>query len=268
MVDLDSLKWTQYAERARGPMRALYRREGRCLAAWERDVIEQFDGTSFVSEQEAELFAGVHPGLRSKVFVFGNGVDLDYFDPAIAQPNPYPDGVAAVAFTGAMDYWPNIDAVSWYAHEIHPLVRAGRPEARFYIVGSNPTDAVRRLGQVPGVTVTGRVEDVRPYLQHAKCVVAPLRIARGVQNKVLEALAMARPTVATPDSLVGIDSDGEAGVSVAAEAGLFARAVIATLEGSRQQDPRASPRDFVRARYSWPASLAKLDALLGQAQAP
>jgi len=104
--------------------------------------------------------------------------------------NPYSEGENVLVFTGAMDYWPNVDAVTWFAQEIFPAIHAARPQTRFYIVGSRPTPAVCELTKLPGVTVTGTVADIRPYLAHARFAVAPLRIARGLQNKVLEAMAM------------------------------------------------------------------------------
>src|SRR5690606_37263681 len=110
-----------------------------------------------------------------------------------------------VVFTGAMDYWANVDAVQWFVADIWPRVRAGAPHARFFIVGSNPVPAVQALEIHGGVQVTGRVPDVRPYLAHADVAVAPLRIARGTQNKVLEALAMARPVVCTSAAAAGLD---------------------------------------------------------------
>jgi sugar transferase (PEP-CTERM/EpsH1 system associated) len=262
MVDVDSLKWLQYAERARGVLRWVYRREGRTLAAYEGRVASEFDRTSFVSEQEAALFADAHPELRHKVTAIGNGVDLGYFDPEQTYARPWAEGTRAVVFTGAMDYWANVDAVRWYADEVHERVRRACPDARFYIVGSNPTGEVLRLGLRDGVEVTGRVPDVRPYLRHAACVVAPLRIARGVQNKVLEALSMDRPLVATPDALIGIACGERARVPVARDAPAFAEAVIAALQKPDDSAGRGARREVVVRSHSWPASLARLDAVL------
>ncbi len=133
-----------------------------------------------------------------------NGVDTDYFDPAQSWPSPFPAGALSIAFTGAMDYYANVDGVTWFADVVLPAVRAQFPQALFSIVGSNPTAEVRALARRPGVSVTGRVPDIRPYLSHADVVVVPLRLARGVQNKVLEAMAMGKRIVATPNALQGI----------------------------------------------------------------
>ncbi|HEY9145132.1 MAG TPA: TIGR03087 family PEP-CTERM/XrtA system glycosyltransferase, partial [Thiobacillus sp.] len=193
MVDVDSDKWMQYAPTQRWPLSWVYAREGRKLAAWEAQVAQDFDATLLVSCDEAALLQRRVPQACDRIGAFENGVDADYFSPARDYPNPYLPDVLGVVFTGAMDYWPNVDAVSWFAERVFPAVREAMPAAQFTIVGSRPTEAVLALARQPGVVVTGSVPDVRPYLAHAACAVAPLRIARGIQNKVLEAMAMARP---------------------------------------------------------------------------
>jgi glycosyltransferase involved in cell wall biosynthesis len=163
-----------------------------------------------------------------------------------------------------MDYWPNVDAVRWFAERIFPAVREAVPAAQFTIVGSRPAEAVRALAQQPGVTVTGGVPDVRPYLAHAACAVAPLRIARGVQNKVLEAMAMARPVVATPQAAEGIRAEAGRDFTLAeGEAGL-ARAVVA-----HARSPAANPRarDCILAHYDWTRNVAAVVSLLEAAPA-
>jgi sugar transferase (PEP-CTERM/EpsH1 system associated) len=190
-VDVDSDKWQQYAQQTRGGLkRWVYRREARCLAQFERTVATRFDASVLVSAAEAAFFRKLVPASADKVHGIPNGVDAGYWDPSLACPSPYPPGERVVVFVGAMDYRANVDAARWFAHDVWPRIAAGRQDAHFYIVGSRPTAAVRALAQLAGITVTGRVEDVRPYLAHAHVVAAPLRIARGVQNKVVEALAM------------------------------------------------------------------------------
>src|SRR5512143_322945 len=204
MVDVDSDKWMQYAPTQRWPMSWVYAREGRKLAAWEARVAQDFDATLLVSCDEAVLLQRRAPLARHKIGAFENGVDAEYFSTARDYPNPYSRGALGVVFTGAMDYWPNIDAVSWFAERIFPAVRDAVADAQFAIVGSRPCKAVLALARQPGVVVTGGVADVRPFLAHAACAVAPLRIARGVQNKVLEAMAMGRPVVATAAAAAGL----------------------------------------------------------------
>src|SRR5450830_1901821 len=183
----------------------LYRREGRRLLQYEQQVAAAADVSLFVSRAEAELFRQLAPAAAHKTGFLNNGVDIDYFSPAHRFDNPYPADSQIMVFTGAMDYWPNIDAVQWFAHEVLPAVRQRHPQALFYIVGSRPSAQVLALAALPGVQVTGTVPDIRPYLAHASFAVAPLRIARGIQNKVLEAMAMRMPVLVSAQALEGID---------------------------------------------------------------
>lgn len=258
-VDMDSDKWRQYAETRPWPWSWLYRRESDRLLAWERRVATTFDASLFVSAQEAADFRRAAPETADRVGWYGNGVDADYFSPDRDYDNPYPAGNEALVFTGAMDYWPNVDAVTWFAREAFPLVRAQRPATTFYVVGSRPTAAVQALAREPGVHVTGRVPDVRPYLAHAAAAVAPLRIARGVQNKVLEAMAMARPVVVTPQALEGIRALPGAEVLLADGAEAFAQATLQALQGA---DLGFAARRRVLQDHAWEACLAKVDALI------
>jgi sugar transferase (PEP-CTERM/EpsH1 system associated) len=231
MVDVDSDKWRQYAATRPWPLSAIYRREHRTLLAFERSVAREFDATLLVSQAETALFRSLAPEAASRVHTMTNGIDGGFFDPERAYDNPYPRRVPIVVFTGAMDYWPNVQAVTWFASDIMPALRQRRADLEFFIVGINPAPAVRRLASLPGVTVTGRVADVRPYLSHANVVVAPLRIARGVQNKVLEAMAMAKPVIATPEACQGIAATPGRELLVAATAADFAARVAAVLGG-------------------------------------
>jgi polysaccharide biosynthesis protein PslH len=267
-ADVDSQKWVAYAEEQRGPMRHVYAREGRRLLALERAMSERYDITSFVSENDAALYRRLAPESAHKVRVIPNGVDVDYFDPALALPSPFvgDEGASAasaeppIVFTGAMDYWPNADAVRWFATEVLPAVRAVRPRAGFCIVGSKPTAEVQALAALPGVTVTGRVPDVRPYLLHAGAVVAPLRVARGVQNKALEALAMGREVLLTPETAAGLLPDDVVAANTCADAPALATAVLQRLSQPRHS---AAARAYVLKRYAWAASFAALDEALG-----
>lgn len=194
-VDVDSAKWTDYAPKHRWPMSWLYAREGRMLLACERRVAAKARRAFFATEKEAELFRQLAPECRSHVDGVDNGVDTLYFSPDVCRPSPYPAGEIPLVFTGAMDYWPNVDAVTWFAEHVLSSLRQRHPNLRFHVVGRSPTAAVRALAG-DAVVVSGTVPDVRPFLQHAAVVVAPLRLARGVQNKILEAMAMGRPVVA------------------------------------------------------------------------
>lgn len=258
-VDMDSDKWRQYAETRPWPLSWLYRREAERLLAWERRVAAEFDASLFVSEQEAADFRRAAPETADRVGWYGNGVDAEYFSPDRPYDNPYPAGIEALVFTGAMDYWPNVDAVTWFAREVFPVVREQRPAAAFYVVGSRPTTEVQALARAPGVHVTGRVADVRPYLAHAAAAVAPLRIARGVQNKVLEAMAMARTVVVSPQALEGVRALPAEEVLLADGAEAFVRATLDALQGA---DLGAAARQRVLQDHAWAACLARVDLLI------
>jgi len=260
-VDIDSDKWRQYAESQAWPMNWIYRREARTLLSYERHVAAMMDASVFVSNSEAELFKRLAPEAAARVWDIHNGVDVDYFDPTQEYPVPYAATEMPIVFTGAMDYWANVDAVTWFAREIFPAVRQRVTTAHFYIVGARPNNAVQQLTQLSGITVTGTVKDIRPYLAHARVAVAPLRIARGVQNKVLEAMAMAKPAVVTPQALDGIRCQADREVIVAEDEAVFADRVCAILLGTAQ-DVAAAARRRVVSDYSWESNLKRFEALL------
>lgn len=243
-VDADSAKFAAYA---RGPLAWPMRREARLLGAYERQVAANVDAALFVSAAEATLV----PGGR----VLENGIDTAVFDPA-APFAPVVGQGRLVTFIGQMDYRPNVEAVVAFAREMLPAVRARHADVRFAIVGRAPTTAVRALAG-ESVIVTGEVPDVRGWLAASDVVVAPLLIARGVQNKVLEAMAMARPVLASAAAAEGIDHAGTIRVGEGAEA------VCALLDDPAGLGPAARAR--VVARYGWDAALAPLDAMLGLA---
>lgn len=265
--DVDSAKWTQYAAERPWPLSWLYRREGARLLAFERAAARQADCSLFVTEAEAALFRRAAPEAGDRVCVMQNGVDSTYFSPDVGFASPYSPGGPVLLFTGAMDYWPNIDAVSWFAKEILPLVRSRIGEVRFWIVGMNPAPAVLELAG-EAVTVTGTVPDVRPYLAHADVVVAPLRIARGIQNKVLEAMAMARPVVLSAAPAVGLAAEDGRDCVVAEDAEAFAEGVVGLLaDASGRQDMGRAARECVLKHYSWQAHLGLLDEVLAEGAA-
>jgi len=257
--DVDSDKWRQYSESSGWPLSGLYGREARLLQAEERKFAMQFDATLVVSSIERDLLCRIAPEAVGRIRVVGNGVDTQYYDPVGIWDNPFPKDSQPVVFTGAMDYHPNVDGVVWFANEVLPVVRKNCPSALFAIVGSNPESAVRSLAARPGIVVTGRVPDVRPYLAHAQVTVAPLRIARGVQNKVLEALAMGRNVVATENAVQGIPSATEAGVIVASSASDFAEAVISRIGSTSVSN---LGRNFVLQRFGWPRQVSEISSLL------
>ncbi|PTQ65964.1 sugar transferase (PEP-CTERM/EpsH1 system associated) [Sphingomonas sp. PP-CE-3G-477] len=257
-VDIDSAKFGGFAEDARGPMRWMMRREARLLGAFEREIASRVSASLFVSEAEAALFRD--GDARGRVLAVENGIDAVKFDPALNAAISRSSAEGLIVFTGQMDYRPNIDAVTWFARDILPLICRYRP-VQFAIVGRAPTPAVQALAS-DHVTVTGAVDDVRGWLAAADVCVAPLKLARGVQNKVLEAMAMARPVVASAAAAEGIDHAGT--IRVAETAAGFAAEVIALLEAPEDAAGLGeSARAQVIRRYGWDARLAPLDALLG-----
>jgi len=259
--DVDSDKWRQYADKKSWPMSMLYAHEARQLLRYERKVAAECEASLFVSEPEAALFKTLAPESAATTGFFNNGVDTAYFTPHAAYENPYASGEQALVFCGAMDYWPNVDAVSWFARAIFPGIAARYPLARFYIVGARPSAEVQALAALPGVIVTGTVPDVRPYVAHSALCVAPLRIARGIQNKVLEAMSMAQTIVVSPQALEGIAGRPGVDLLLAADEPQFEQAVCQALE-SPDPGMGARARATVEARYSWESNLAPVVALL------
>jgi sugar transferase (PEP-CTERM/EpsH1 system associated) len=257
-VDIDSEKWTEYATHARLPMRAVWAREGRTLLAYERRVAAACEATLFVSPQEAQRFALLAPELACRIDWVENGVELDRFSPTRDFASPFDTPGPHLVFTGHMDYWPNEDAVTWFAQDILPRIRE-TSLAQFWIVGANPTAKVLALASIPGVHVTGRVPDTRPYLAHAQAAICPLRLARGIQNKVLEAMAMGRPVIASHAAFEGVRAQPGQDLLVAGDAADFAAAVLAILAGAHAGLGEAARR-AMKAKYAWDATLARLDA--------
>jgi sugar transferase (PEP-CTERM/EpsH1 system associated) len=263
LVDVDSAKWTAYADEHRWPLSAVYRREGRRLLAFERRAVARSAAAVLVTRAEVQLFEQLAPECAGRVYAIENGVDTEYFAPRAELPSPYAAGEVPVVFTGAMDYWPNVDAVTWFAREVLPRLAERRPQLRFYVVGMNPAPAVRALACDARVVVTGTVDDVRPYLQHAAAVVAPLRIARGVQNKVLEAMAMARPVVVSAAAADGIAAEPGVDFACAADAAGFVERTLAVLDAATGRAMGERARTRIRAGYAWEHSVDRFAELLG-----
>lgn len=261
-VDMDSEKWADYASRRLWPASAFYRREARRLLAYEMAVAARAEASVFVTEDETRRFLAQMRDRADRVITIPNGVDSDFFSPAVEFKSPFAPAERAIVFTGAMDYWPNVDAVVWFAREVLPALRSRDASMRFYIVGMNPDAAVRALADDAAIVVTGRVLDVRPYLKHARAVVAPLRVARGIQNKVLEAMAMAKPVVATPACAAALSAREGAELEVASDAPAFAAKVQAVMDPARAQHMGRLARERVLRDHAWPASFRLLDAVL------
>jgi sugar transferase (PEP-CTERM/EpsH1 system associated) len=267
MQDIDSEKWTEYAKTARWPMRAVWAREGRTLFAYERAAAAACERTLFVSQPECRRFAELAPEVSDRLDWLEQGVDLERFSPDAALDNPYKDPAPRLVFTGNMDYWPNADAALFFAREVMPLLRSRTPAPRFVVVGANPPADVRALATMPDVEVTGRVPDVRPYVAHAAVSVAPLRLARGIQNKVLEAMALARPVVASPGAFEGVRAVAGRDLLVGDGAAELARLVNEVLDGAHPA-LAMNGRRAVEGGYGWARVMEKLDHLLEGAGQP
>ncbi len=262
LMDVDSRKWAAYAEQSRFPMNRIYSAESARLAHVERGELDHFDHVTLVSEAEAETYTqhiGEHPGTR----VIRQGVDLDFF-------RPMPDAANhQIVFVGVLDYKPNIDAVTWFAHHVMPGLRDKLPRAHFRIVGRSPTPQVRQLTKHAGVEVVGSVPDVRPFLAEASVVVAPLQIARGVQTKIIEAMACARVAVCSPGAAQGI-ADPQHRLAKADRDLLIAdqpKQWIDTLQRVLTDDPMRqaiaqSAAKCAEQRFGWEQSLASLPRLM------
>lgn len=261
-VDVDSDKWRQYAAGRAWPLCALYRREADTLLSFERKAAAAFEASLFVSDAEAALFRRLAPERAHRVLPVSNGVDHHYFSPDRLYTNPYPADEMPIVFTGAMDYWANIDAVRWFAGRVFPEVRARAPAARFYIVGARPASSVRGLARHTGVRVTGTVDDVRPWLAHARIVVAPLRVARGVQNKVLEAMAMGKPILASAPALEGLEPGHDLQAIRHDRPHDFVGQALRLLRHSEPGAAAGRRRRYVRERYDWGRNLSRLEATL------
>ena len=262
-VDVDSDKWRQYANRKNGLARWIFKREHRKLAAYENKICQTFDHSLFVSSDEAALFRACQPMVAfEKVHGVLNGVDIDFFDPqadfpceALVPSGPF------ICFTGAMDYWANVDAVVWFVDNVWPLVRSANPDAVFCIVGGNPGREVQALSVQQGVVVTGRVYDVRPFICQARCVVAPLRIARGIQNKILEAMSLNKAIVATSMAMEGINAQPSDSVHITDDAKETAHFCNAYLEKHcvNSQKAQSNNRQWVIEHFTWGQTLQPLE---------
>nr|WP_319393040.1 TIGR03087 family PEP-CTERM/XrtA system glycosyltransferase [uncultured Desulfobacter sp.] len=260
--DVDSDKWAQYASKASLPMKLIYNTEAKRLLAYEQKINQHFDASVFVSAQEAGLFKQKCVKYK-KILSVSNGVDFDFFSKV---PTPSKSG-KTIMFAGAMDYYANIEGVTWFCHEILPLIRKKEPDASFIIVGSNPDQEVKKLGNIDGVTVTGFVEDIRTYYNKADICVIPLRIARGIQNKVLEAMSMEKAIVSTPQAFTGIEATPGTHLILAENKTKFANEVVSLLHNPAQADKLGkTARTLIEKKYNWNTCLNELEKLIAHSE--
>ncbi len=264
--DVDSEKWLQYSQRSKFPLNLIYRIENKRLLEYEKKINKSFDNSVFVSQQEADLFYRLFPEAEN-VSVIENGVDHEYFsqpetrNPKLATRNSQPE---TLMFTGAMDYWANVDGVLWFCEKIFPIVKDRYPKVQFYIVGSNPNTEIQKLGHNnKSINITGFVEDIRPYYNNADICVIPLRIARGIQNKVLEAMSMGKAVVTTSTAVQSIKATSGVHLLVEDNSDKFAQAVLMLLENHTLRiNLGTNARQFVKSNYNWQTNMKKLENFL------
>jgi len=250
-VDVDSAKWAEYADLSRWPVSWLYRREAKNLLAFERMAAARSSKVLFVTQAEAELFRTLAPECANQIEVSSNGVDAAYFDPEQDCASPYRSDEIPIVFTGAMDYRPNVQAVRWFVSEVLPALAAYWPNVRFHIVGSRPVSKVTAL-RATNVVISADVPDIRPYMRHASVAVAPLKVARGVQNKILEAMAMGVPLVSTTVGCEGLNVRHGEHLLVADTPEAFSAAVVETLQSEDLARAMGEAgRDHVERGFGW-----------------
>jgi sugar transferase (PEP-CTERM/EpsH1 system associated) len=257
--DVDSVKWVDYAKIKPWPLSSFFRKEGVLLQQYEQRILKEFSHCFLASSREKALFQKIHD--FSDIHVVENGVDLDYFQPTSPET---PDVTPPIlVLTGAMDYDVNIDGVSWFVHAIWPDIKKYQIDVQFYIVGSNPTQEVLKLADIAGVHVTGYVDDIRSFYNRATICIAPLRIARGIQNKVLEAMAMGKPVICTSNAFEGITAQPDRDLLVYDEPVDFAGQIVTLLaHPERCQQLGRNARLCMERHYSWDSQLSVLDPFL------
>ncbi len=252
--DLDSDKWLQYSQKKIFPLSLLYQLEGMRLLGFEKKINRYFDQSVFVSKAEADLFKHYFSKARC-LNVVPNGVDYKYFDPDLFCGGKKPDH-PVVGFFGAMDYYANVDGALWFAHEVWPQIKKQIPGALFYIVGSKPDSKLKALASDPSIRITGFVDDIREYYHKMSVCVVPLRIARGVQNKLLEAMSMGRAIVTTSPAVQGIGALDKPFLSIEDEPDQFAGQVVKHLQNETGRTQAGNDaRRYIKKNFNWDANM-------------
>lgn len=256
LIDVDSQKWSDYSAASSGWKKWVYASEARRLRVVESDLADWASGITVVSEPEANIYRGFRQ--TDLITAIPNGVDVNYFTPS-TSPTP----TNGCVFVGVLDYKPNVDGICWFSRNVWPEIHQQRPTEQLRIVGRSPAAAVLELGSIPGVNVVGGVPDVRPYLSAASVVVVPLQIARGVQNKVLEALAMAKPVVASPEPIVGLDvADGTHLFRATSPTEWVSKTVSLLDDADLRSHVGLAGHTYVNGYHRWDQCLASLNSFL------
>jgi sugar transferase (PEP-CTERM/EpsH1 system associated) len=258
-MDLDSDKWRQYADSAYVPMKWVYQREAKLIAIFEQQVSQRFDACFFITETEKALFSKTI-GVADNIFAVENGIDTDMFKPALHKElSDHP----VLLFTGVMDYAPNVDAVIWFVENVWQQVLDKWPMAQFYIAGMSPSEKVKALSNKQGVEVTGYVDDILPFFDKATIFVGPFRIARGVQNKVLQAFACGVPVVSTSMGAEGIRCEDGHSILLAKTPEDFMMQLTRLSEDKTLRENISNKAlDIIKNFYAWDSVLAPFDRVL------
>jgi sugar transferase (PEP-CTERM/EpsH1 system associated) len=257
-LDMDSQKWLDYARFKSFPLAAGYWLEGKKLEREEKRVAREFDLCTTITRTEWETLESYGTGAATDWFP--NGVDSDYFSPGAETYD-----ADAICFVGRMNYYPNQECMVDFCTNVLPRIRARRPQVKLLIIGAEPSRAVRRLADLSGVTVTGSVPDVRPYLRRSALMVAPLNIARGIQNKILEAMAAGVPVVASRVAAGGVDAVPDEHFLVAGTHEEYARCALRILEDAAfRQQLSAAGRKRMLSHHSWERAMRRLDAIIAR----
>jgi sugar transferase (PEP-CTERM/EpsH1 system associated) len=257
--DMDSQKWLEYANYKPFPLSLGYRLEGVKMLAAEKRLARRFDICTATTRAEWETLNGY--GTDVTTDWFPNGVDADYFCPT---DDPYDP--ETISFIGRMDYYPNQECMTRFCEQTWPILRSRRPRIKLLIVGADPSPAMRQLGELPGVTVTGSVPDVRPHIRKSALMVAPLNIARGTQNKILEAMAMGVPVVTSTIAAGGVDAEAANHFVVADTPQACADAILQILENPEERNRLAvAGRERMLSHHAWPRSMVRLDGIIDMA---
>ncbi len=254
--DMDSQKWLEYANYKPFPLSLGYRLEGAKMLAAEKRLARRFDLCTATTRAEWETLDGYATGADTDWFP--NGVDADFFCPAGESYD-----ANTISFIGRMDYYPNQECMARFCEQTWPLLKRARPDMNLLIVGADPSPAMRKLGELPGVTVTGSVPDVRPFIRKSALMVAPLNIARGTQNKILEAMAMGVPVVTSTIAAGGVDAESETHFLVADTPPAYAQAIMRIIDSPAERNRLAmAGRQRMLSHHAWPRSMERMDGII------
>ncbi len=268
LVDVDSAKWTQMGHESGWSKRPIYRMESNRVRKLEQRIADRANAVALVSDQEADLFRRTVTTATTPVRGVSNGVDTEYFAPPLSTRTPTTarnrSEAICLVFTGVLDYAPNVEGIVWFCREVLPQLPP-QLEIQLSIVGRRPNARVLALDNMPQVEVVGEVPDVRPYLHRADIAISPLKLARGIQNKVLEAMACGLPVILSRPSAEGITAESEREFVIADTVDQWCHAITRLgQDGAARTRIGAAARDLVVDQYSWPARLAGLVDLLSE----